>query len=310
MPSYTGPLKLDNQTLNEDLTITGPFTANNLTVNELSLTGPMRARTLNCQKMTVTGSCDMQNLTVGNTVKITGPVTAIECKVNGKTTIIGPIHVTKGQFKDMDLTTNKATLERTTADNIVISGDSNFGISINGRQIKDDQPVLILTGTKINGNIEFKNKKGIVHLKNRSQVVGKIINGEIKQEEFVEQPLSIQNRFITIPKPSAALIAVFLIGCILSFSLGGPLGLSIALAVITGLLLVAKASSLVVNQNRSSTPMTPDTKPSIPTSQSPAPEPTTPENKPIPAPGTPATTTETPNAAELPERGKDGPRIL
>ena len=132
--TVNGPIQFTDLEVFKTAQIFGPVSNSEKgTFEKIKVTGSLSAQNVQCNELTATGSVDIRDWTIKN-----------------RTTVIGLLHAQNSKFSDLEITSNKVSLENTTVDNIMIkrSGDNKV------------QELFLTGATIVNGNITFESGKG------------------------------------------------------------------------------------------------------------------------------------------------------
>jgi len=181
-----GTARLDDVRVLGDCCVAGDAHLAMVTVGgKLRCKGACQAKTLQAHEVALAGASTLDSMTAAGDLEVRGDATITNSTVRGTTNVFGQLNATDCALAkvvvavDKDL---KITLTRSTADNMVVknqTGFSAFGVQL-GSPVNAIASV-VLDGTTIQGDVEFKDVVGTVELRNNAQVRGNVLGGIIKR---------------------------------------------------------------------------------------------------------------------------------
>ncbi len=168
----SGSVVLADVTVGSLLRTRGSCSATKLQAKEATFSGSADVRDSSCQKITAAGSLKMTN-TSADDISSSGSFKAADCTC--KIIALKP-----------NSSKTKLVLTKSTATDITVepgSGSNGFSIDLFGFHYSSssgacEEATLVLDGSRVSGDITFKDIKGTVVLCNGAQVVGQVIGGQ------------------------------------------------------------------------------------------------------------------------------------
>jgi cytoskeletal protein CcmA (bactofilin family) len=168
-----GYAQIENATY-QDLVVNGALSANNITfVKELVVNGSAQInKSVINQTVIINGNSDINDCEIIGNGEFNGNVVFDDVKTHAQLNLKGNIKISRSKFlKSIDITSAKAIFN----DDTIIESDI-----INYSSKGFTSPVITIQDSIVKGNIIFKNKTGVVILVGHRQILGNVINGEIK----------------------------------------------------------------------------------------------------------------------------------
>jgi len=176
-----------------DCSVAGGTTLTRVTIGgTLRCAGSCAARDVRAHSINLAGSADLRQVVSDKGMSVRGDMTIADSTIHGQTNVRGGVlRADNTAFADVVATVDKERdgkpvefkLTQSTLDSLTIKNGAS--VSVLGMQVNKPakrQAWVVLDGTIVHGDIEFKDLQGTVVLRNNAQVTGNVLGGVISKQ--------------------------------------------------------------------------------------------------------------------------------
>lgn len=184
----SGNAALHDVKVEGDCSVSGKATLSGVAIGgRLICPGGCEAKKVQARSITVAGTNTLLDVTTDGALDASGDTRLFNVTVQGKTSASGSLRADNTVLNQLFVGVSKDSdvyLTRSVVNDIVVEKDTKAGFKVLGIQVSRpaSNATVVLDGTVVRGNVEFRDLKGTVELRNLARIEGNVIGGVIKKQ--------------------------------------------------------------------------------------------------------------------------------